>query len=164
MEYADLLPKVNEDPEHIIDDIRVFALDMDGTVYLGEQWIDGAVDFLARVRESGRKYIFLTNNSSKDAAAYVEKLEKMITQLDKKNASPKKMTKTQEANAANIEVVVGFLADNAPTGFTCADLIKNVDVLEGRSNQYVSAIMKIAVDGGRVEKYTDKRRTYFRAK
>ncbi len=77
MEYADLLPKVNEDPEHIIDDIRVFALDMDGTVYLGEQWIDGAVDFLARVRASGRKYIFLTNNSSKDAAAYVEKLEKM---------------------------------------------------------------------------------------
>lgn len=77
MEYADLLPKVNEDPEHIIDDIRVFALDMDGTVYLGEQWIEGAVDFLARVRESGRKYIFLTNNSSKDAAAYVEKLAKM---------------------------------------------------------------------------------------
>lgn len=94
----------------------------------------------------------------------VEKLEKMVEQLDKKNASPKKMTKTQEANAANIEVVVGFLADNAPTGFTCADLIKNVDVLAGKSNQYVSAIMKIAVAGGRVEKYTDKRRTYFRAK
>ena len=97
-------------------------------------------------------------------ADVVEKLEKMIAQLDKKNASPKKLTKTQEANAANIEVVVGFLAEHAPTGFTCADLIKNVDVLEGRSNQYVSAIMKIAVEGGRVEKYTDKRRTYFRAK
>ena len=97
-------------------------------------------------------------------ADVVEKLEKMIAQLEKKNASPKKMTKTQEANAANIEVVVGFLSDNAPTGFTCADLIKNLDVLEGKSNQYVSAIMKIAVDGGRVEKYTDKRRTYFRIK
>ena len=94
----------------------------------------------------------------------VEKLEKMVEQLEKKNASPKKMTKTQEANAANIEVVIGFLAEHEGEGFTCADLIKNVDVLEGKSNQYVSAIMKIAVDGGRVEKYTDKRRTYFRIK
>ncbi len=93
----------------------------------------------------------------------VAKLEGMIAQLDKKNAAPKAQTKTQKANAENIEVVVAFLADNAPTGFTCGDLLKMVPVLEGRSNQYVSAIMKVAIDNGApIEKYTDKRRTYFR--
>ena len=60
-----------------IDKIKCFALDMDGTIYLGTKWIDGAQDFLQKVKDSGREYVFLTNNSSKDPAAYVEKLAKM---------------------------------------------------------------------------------------
>lgn len=50
---------------------------MDGTIYLGEQWIDGAIEFLHRIEETGRNYVFLTNNSSKNAAVYVEKLHRM---------------------------------------------------------------------------------------
>ncbi|MCI2049229.1 MAG: HAD-IIA family hydrolase [Lachnospiraceae bacterium] len=72
-----LLPEVNADPEHLLDGIRVFALDMDGTVYLGEKWIDGAVDFLRHIEESGRRFYFLTNNSSKAPASYVKKLTGM---------------------------------------------------------------------------------------
>lgn len=68
---------VNEDPRHILAGIRCFALDMDGTVYLGERWIDGAKDFLRRVEETGRSYVFMTNNSSKSADAYYRKLERM---------------------------------------------------------------------------------------
>jgi HAD superfamily hydrolase (TIGR01450 family) len=71
------IPPINEDKEHILEDIRCFALDMDGTIYLGEQWIEGAVDFLEKIEESGRSYVFLTNNSSKNAAVYVEKLHRM---------------------------------------------------------------------------------------
>ena len=96
--------------------------------------------------------------------AIVEKLEAQIAQLDKKNAAPKKLTKTQQENIGIREQVVNFLRDNAPTGYTCADLIKQVPVLEGRSNQYVSALLKVAVDTDKsVVKYTDKRRTYFKA-
>ncbi|MBE6829414.1 MAG: HAD-IIA family hydrolase [Ruminococcaceae bacterium] len=69
--------KVNADPDHLLDRIKCFALDMDGTIYLGEQWIDGARDFLKRVEETGRKYVFMTNNSSKSADVYYEKLERM---------------------------------------------------------------------------------------
>lgn len=79
---SDAIPKVNKDHEHIIENIQCFALDMDGTVYLGEQWIDGAKDFLAKIEESGRSYVFLTNNSSKNAAAYVEKLHRMGQDVD----------------------------------------------------------------------------------
>lgn len=68
---------INADPENILPGIRVFALDMDGTIYLGEKWIDGAKRFLERITESGRSFTFLTNNSSKNPSAYVEKLHRM---------------------------------------------------------------------------------------
>lgn len=71
------LPAIDQDRNRILDTIRCFALDMDGTVYLGEQWIDGAQTFLRRIEETGRSYVFVTNNSSKCAAAYVEKLGRM---------------------------------------------------------------------------------------
>lgn len=71
------LPKINEDKEDILSQIDCFALDMDGTIYLGEQWIDGAQAFLKRIEASGRSYVFLTNNSSKNATVYVEKLKRM---------------------------------------------------------------------------------------
>ena len=64
------LPEVNQD-------ITCFALDMDGTVYLGTKWIEGAVDFLKAVEKAGKQYIFLTNNSSKGPENYVEKLAAM---------------------------------------------------------------------------------------
>lgn len=76
------LPQVNEDAGHILDSIRCFALDMDGTIYLGEKWIDGAQDFLQKIIDSGREYVFLTNNSSKNAAVYVEKLHRMGLETD----------------------------------------------------------------------------------
>lgn len=71
------IPGINEDVDGILSQVECFALDMDGTIYLGEQWIDGAREFLAQIEESGRHYIFLTNNSSKNASVYVEKLERM---------------------------------------------------------------------------------------
>ncbi len=57
--------------------IRCFLLDMDGTFYLGERLIDGSLDFLEALRRTGRDAWFLTNNSSKSAAAYVDKLTRM---------------------------------------------------------------------------------------
>ena len=71
------IPHVNQDEKHILKEIKCFALDMDGTVYLGEQWIDGALEFLHRIEETGRNYVFVTNNSSKNAAVYVDKLHRM---------------------------------------------------------------------------------------
>lgn len=71
------IPKINQDQNRILSKVQCFALDMDGTIYLGEQWIDGAVEFLHKIEETGRSYVFVTNNSSKNAAVYVEKLHRM---------------------------------------------------------------------------------------
>lgn len=73
---------VNRDPCGILPQIRCFALDLDGTVYLEERWIPGAREFLARLAETGRRYCFMTNNSSKSAAAYLEKLDRMGLRID----------------------------------------------------------------------------------
>lgn len=58
-------------------DVRLFALDMDGTVYLGNDLIEGALDFIHQVKQSGRDFIFFTNNSSRVPSFYKKKLEKM---------------------------------------------------------------------------------------
>ena len=73
---------VNRDPDNIIPKIRNFCLDMDGTVYLDSTWIDGAKDFLAALTATGRKYCFMTNNSSKSSGIYVEKLLNMGLVID----------------------------------------------------------------------------------
>ncbi len=57
--------------------IRCFLLDMDGTIYLGNNLLDGSIDFLQHAHASGRETMFLTNNSSKSAAVYVDKLTRM---------------------------------------------------------------------------------------
>lgn len=77
-----MIPQVNTDNNRILKDIQCFALDMDGTIYLGEQWIEGARDFLQAVEEKGKKYVFLTNNSSKNPQAYIDKLGRMGLSID----------------------------------------------------------------------------------
>jgi HAD superfamily hydrolase (TIGR01450 family) len=76
------LPSLNIDKDGILQDIKAFALDMDGTIYLDSIWIEGAKDFLNRVKESGRKLYFLTNNSSKDPNSYIKKLTEMGYPVD----------------------------------------------------------------------------------
>lgn len=53
---------------------RLFLLDMDGTFYLGDNLLPGALEFLALCRVSGRRFAFLTNNSSRSKADYVARL------------------------------------------------------------------------------------------
>lgn len=57
--------------------VRQYVLDMDGTVYLGERLLPGAKEFLDYLTETGRRYLFLTNNSSRDAGYYAEKLQRL---------------------------------------------------------------------------------------
>jgi HAD superfamily hydrolase (TIGR01450 family) len=60
-----------------LKDKRLFLLDMDGTIYLGNTIFDGTIDLLSYVRSVDGRYAFLTNNSSKGTESYIEKLGKM---------------------------------------------------------------------------------------
>ena len=74
--------KVNLDEKGILSGIRCFAFDLDGTVYYDETWIDGALELFARLKETGRQFCFMTNNSSKGEKAYIEKLDRMGLAID----------------------------------------------------------------------------------
>ncbi|NLM96843.1 MAG: HAD-IIA family hydrolase, partial [Halanaerobiaceae bacterium] len=60
-----------------LDYISCFLLDMDGTVYLGNELIKGADRFIDLLMNSKREFFFFTNNSSKNPGNYRSKLEKM---------------------------------------------------------------------------------------
>lgn len=66
-----------EEKQRLMEQIRLFVLDLDGTFYLGDQIIEGALEFIQAVKESGRRFIFLTNNSSKAPEDYIKKLAGM---------------------------------------------------------------------------------------
>ena len=56
---------------------ELFLLDMDGTLYLGDEVFDGAVDFIRTLERTGRRYIYLTNNSSRAGEDYITRLKKL---------------------------------------------------------------------------------------
>lgn len=66
-----------------LDGIKAVFLDLDGTIYLGDSLIHGALDFLGRLEERGIKRYFLSNNSSKSVEQYVEKLRDLGIDADK---------------------------------------------------------------------------------
>ena len=56
---------------------RAFLLDMDGTFYLDEHLLDGALKFIDRLRAQAKDFLFLTNNSSKSRGQYAEKITRL---------------------------------------------------------------------------------------
>lgn len=61
---------------------KLFLFDMDGTLYLGSRLFDFTKDLLRTIRETGGRYMFMTNNSSKSVAAYIEKLASLGIEAD----------------------------------------------------------------------------------
>ncbi|MGD0083710.1 MAG: HAD-IIA family hydrolase [Acidimicrobiales bacterium] len=54
-----------------------YALDLDGTVYLGDELLAGAQATVAAIRRNGAKTVFLTNKPLESAAAYAAKLTRL---------------------------------------------------------------------------------------
>ena len=63
--------------EELLQSIRLFLFDMDGTLYLGNRLYDFTLDLLSTIRSTGRRYLFMTNNSSKSVEDYIKKLDKL---------------------------------------------------------------------------------------
>lgn len=53
----------------------LFLIDLDGTIYRGSQTIESGVRFVERLEKAGKKYLFLTNNSTRSAQMVVDKLK-----------------------------------------------------------------------------------------
>ena len=77
-----------------IKDTRLFLFDMDGTLLLGDRLFDFTKELLADIRRVGKRYLFLTNNSSKSVMSYVEKLARLGIE-----SSPDDLLTSSEATA-----------------------------------------------------------------
>ena len=65
--------------------IQLFMLDMDGTIYNEDTLIPGASEFFDLLNKQGKYYVFMTNNSSKGKASYVEKLNRLGIKATERN-------------------------------------------------------------------------------
>jgi len=65
--------------------IRAVLLDMDGVVYVGDRPLPGVQDFLDHMEATGRRWLCVTNNSSKTPDQFVEKLTHMNVRAQEEN-------------------------------------------------------------------------------
>ena len=56
---------------------KLYLFDMDGTIYLDNSLFDGVIELLDYIKSTGGRYMFITNNSSKNAIDYVKKLNNL---------------------------------------------------------------------------------------
>lgn len=88
--------------DNILKKTELFVLDMDGTFYLDEDIIDGALDFLDAVKRCSKDYLFFTNNSSTSPELYIEKLARMNCHI------------SREQIMTSGDVMIRFLKANYP--------------------------------------------------
>ena len=71
------LEKVLKEKKEKLKQIKCFILDMDGTIYLSNRLFPFTKPFLEKLQSYGKDYVFFTNNSSRNATFYQEKLARM---------------------------------------------------------------------------------------
>ena len=63
-------------------DYRIFLIDLDGTVYRGDDTVKSGVRFVHRLVEQKKDYLFLTNNTTRTPQMVVDKLKGHGVQTD----------------------------------------------------------------------------------
>ena len=74
--------RLDEDLMKRLAGIRCWLLDMDGTVSLENEALPGADEFFEVIRN--QEFIFLTNNSSRHADYYVQRMKNLGFQVDRR--------------------------------------------------------------------------------
>ena len=64
---------------------RIFFIDMDGTIYIGNRPVSGAKQLISKLKSSKRQFYLLSNNSSRTKVDYVYKLRNMGIEINDKN-------------------------------------------------------------------------------
>ena len=62
--------------EEVLRNKKLYLLDLDGTLYIDDHLIDGALDFLRDARAKGR-VVYLSNNSSRGTDSYMKKFRRL---------------------------------------------------------------------------------------
>ncbi len=69
----------------IINQKKLFVLDMDGTIYLDNRMLEGALDFIGALKNNHKQFLFFTNNASKTPEYYINKLKALGCSIGREN-------------------------------------------------------------------------------
>ncbi len=114
---------------------KLYLFDMDGTLYLGDRLYPFTIELLETLKATGRKYLFMTNNSSKSVEDYIKKLRSLGI-----CASREDFITSSQATAYYLQMhhqgkrlyVCGtnsLKLELEREGFTITDRIKDTDVI-----------------------------------
>ncbi|GFP19097.1 4-nitrophenyl phosphatase [Candidatus Hakubella thermalkaliphila] len=59
-----------------------FIFDMDGVIYIEDRPIKGAKELFQKLKDSGKRYVFMTNNSQYSVPAYLRRLKSMGIEVE----------------------------------------------------------------------------------
>ena len=118
-----------------VKNIRLFLFDMDGTLYIGNRLFDFTKELLERIRESGSRYLFMTNNSSKSVDDYVQKLKGLGIDADREDfiTSSQATALYLKENRPNDRLYVcgtqSLKKELSDEGFTITESIEDTDCI-----------------------------------
>nr|DAQ42800.1 MAG TPA: hypothetical protein [Caudoviricetes sp.] len=98
-----------------------------------------------------------------DAEKYtevIEKLDKMLVQVNKKSSANRKPTATQLENEGLREKIVEYLR-NTGKRLTVSEMMKEIEGLEELSNQRVTSLATFLYKEGKIDREIEKRKAYF---
>lgn len=119
----------------VLQNIELYLFDMDGTLYLGDRLFPFTKELLSLIKRSGKKYLFMTNNSSKSVIDYVKKLERLgveSTEEDFLTSSQATAVYLKENHNGKTLYVCGtesLKAELRKEGFVVSENLQEIDVV-----------------------------------
>lgn len=87
-----------------VRDKKALICDMDGVLYHGNQLLEGAMEFVGWLQNSGKKFLFLTNSSERSPRELCEKLSRLGVEV------------TEDHFYSSAQATAAFLASQKPGG------------------------------------------------
>lgn len=115
--------------------IKLFLFDMDGTLYLGNKLFPFTKELLSIIKNQGKRYLFMTNNSSKSVADYVKKLKKLGIKATKEDfitssqATAYYLKKNHVGATLYVCGTKSFKTELKSEGFKITENLKKVDLI-----------------------------------
>lgn len=119
---------------------------------------------LTKMNKYEMMLVVLENGNDENKEMLMEFVQHEMDLLAKKNSTKgdRKPTKVQLENEGHLESIRIALNDNKAR--TISEMQSENDELSELSNQKMSALLKKLVDNGEVEKFVEKKKTYFKMK
>ena len=93
-------------------------------------------------------------------AEVIEKLDKMLVQVNKKSSANRKPTATQLENE-NLKVKIKEYLKDTGKKLTVSEMMKEIEGLEELSNQRVTSLVTFLYKEGKIDRVVEKRKAYF---